>query len=105
MVTSESYVELVKRGYSRANQEGVRSYPVIGYEIFRLDQVQQRARRNEAELFRQLTLIFDWNMPRRQRDAYLNKTRQRLDADTYRPDKNHALDEPELSDHDRIYPH
>ena len=73
MLTSESYVELVNRGYSRSQQEGNRSYPVACYEVFLLSQAQERAKNKEAALFRQLIEIFDWDMPRRQRNAYLRK--------------------------------
>ncbi|UHG90463.1 PAS domain-containing protein [Spirosoma oryzicola] len=38
-----------------------------------LTQAQQRANRREIELFRQLNDIFDWNIPRRQRNAYIKK--------------------------------
>lgn len=73
MLTSESYIELVNRGYSRSRQEGSRPYPVACYEIFMLTQAQERAKSKEAALFRQLGEIFDWNMPRRERNAYLRK--------------------------------
>ena len=73
MLTSESYVELVNRVYSRTNQDGNRPYPVACYEIFMLQQAQDRAKRKEADLFRKLGDIFDWNMSRQQRNAYLKK--------------------------------
>ncbi|WP_460979978.1 PAS domain-containing protein [Spirosoma knui] len=73
MVTSESYVELVNRVYSRSQQDGCRPYPVACYEIFMLRQAQERAQRKEANLFRQLGDIFDWNLSRRQRNNYVKK--------------------------------
>lgn len=73
MLTSESYVELVNRGYSRSQQDGSRSYPVAAYEVFLLTQAQQRAKDKEAALFCQLIDIFDWNVPRRLRNLYLRK--------------------------------
>jgi PAS domain S-box-containing protein len=73
MFTSESYVELVSHGYSQASQAGNRPYPVACYEIYKLDQAQQRAKRTEADLFRQFGVIFDWDMTRQQRNAYLKK--------------------------------
>ncbi len=73
MLTSESYVELVNRGYSRSQQDGSRPYPVACYEVFLLSQAQQRAKNKEAALFRQLADIFDWDLPRRKRNAYLRK--------------------------------
>lgn len=73
MVTSESYVELVNRVYSRSQQDGSRAYPVACYEIFLLDRAQQLAKRKEANVFRQLAHIFDWDLPRWQRNSYLRK--------------------------------
>ncbi|MFD2573243.1 PAS domain-containing protein [Spirosoma soli] len=73
MITSESYIELVNRVYSRSQQDGNRPYPVACYEIFMLTQAQERAKRKEANLFRQLGDIFDWDMSRRQRNSYLKK--------------------------------
>ncbi|QHV94362.1 PAS domain-containing protein [Spirosoma endbachense] len=73
MLTSESYSELVNKVYNRSRQEGNRSYPVACFEIFMLEQAQQRASRKEVQLFRQLGEIFDWNMPRRQRNTYVKK--------------------------------
>lgn len=76
MIESESYIELVNRVYSRSKQEGSRSYPVACYEIYLLTQAQERAKRREANVFRQLGEIFDWDMPRRQRNVYLKKLKQ-----------------------------
>ena len=73
MVSSESYVELVKSGYSRANQDGSRPYPVACYEIFMLYQSQERAKRQEVGLFEQLSTIFDWDLSRKRRSAYTKK--------------------------------
>ncbi|CCH55570.1 Blue-light-activated protein Includes: RecName: Full=Blue-light-activated histidine kinase [Fibrisoma limi BUZ 3] len=75
MTTSESYVELINRVYSRSRQEGSRSYPVASYEVFLLSQAQERAKRKEADLFRKLGDIFDWQMSRRQRNGYLKSMR------------------------------
>lgn len=38
-----------------------------------LSRAQQRAKQREVMLFRQLTEIFDWTMPRRQRNGYVKK--------------------------------
>ncbi|QJW88949.1 PAS domain-containing protein [Spirosoma taeanense] len=76
MHISESYAELVNRVYSRSRQEGSRSYPVACYEIFMLTQAQERANRKEMALFEQLSEIFDWDLSRRQRNAYRNKLNQ-----------------------------
>ncbi|MBC3788374.1 PAS domain-containing protein [Spirosoma utsteinense] len=73
MLSSESYIELVNRGYSRAQQHGNRPYPVASYEIFMLDQAQHRAKRKEAAVFQALSDIFDWKLPRQQRNGYLKK--------------------------------
>ncbi len=73
MLTSESYIELVNRGYSQARQDGSRAYPVACYEIFMLNRAQQRATQREIALFQQLTEIFDWDMSRRQRSSYQKK--------------------------------
>lgn len=69
MLSSESYVELVNRG----QQDGSRPYPVACFEIFRLDQAQQRAKRIEAEAFQKLSGVFGWNLPRGQWNAYLKE--------------------------------
>ena len=73
MVTSETYAELVTKAYGRAQQDGCKPYPVAAYEIFMLAQAQQRATRKEVDLFCQLGEIFDWNMARRERNAYTKK--------------------------------
>jgi PAS domain S-box-containing protein len=73
MLSSESYVELIKSGYSRSQQDGYRAYPVACYEIFMLSQAQERAKRHEAALFEQLSTIFDWHLSRKKRSSYLNK--------------------------------
>lgn len=73
MLTSESYVELVNRVYSRSQQDGCRPYPVACYEIFMLRQAQERAQRKEVSVFRQLNDIFDWNLSRKQRNRYIKK--------------------------------
>ena len=70
---SERYPEFVNQRSGRAYQEGAHPYPVICYEIFMLDQAQRRSARNEADLFRQLSVDFDWNITRRQRSNYLTK--------------------------------
>ncbi len=75
MLSSESYVELIKSGYSRSQQDGNRPYPVACYEIFMLSQAQERAKRQEAGLFEQLSTIFDWDMSRKRRSVYLKKLR------------------------------
>ncbi len=73
MITSESYTELVSRAYNRSQQDGNRSYPVACFEIYMLTQAQERAKRKEAALFRQLGDIFDWDISRRQRNGYIKK--------------------------------
>ena len=70
---SEPYAEEVNEQYGRAYQEGEHPYPVLCYEIFMLNQAQQRAARHEADLFAQLSVDFDWNITRRQRSDYLTK--------------------------------
>ncbi|GAB3889290.1 hypothetical protein GCM10028825_23660 [Spirosoma agri] len=59
--------------YGHSQKEGHRSYPAACFEISLLVQAQQRASRKEVALFNQLTELFDWNMSRRQRNAYSKK--------------------------------
>lgn len=73
MLSSESYIELVNKGYSQAQQDGSLQYPVACFEIFRLDQAQQRARRKETEVFQKLSDTFGWSLARQQRNAYLKE--------------------------------
>jgi PAS domain S-box-containing protein len=73
MLSSESYVELVSQAYNRAQQDGSRRFPVACFEIFMLDQAQQRAKRREAEVFQKLSETFGWHLPRWQRNGYLKE--------------------------------
>ena len=73
MHTSDSYSELVNRMYGHSQKEGHRSYPATCFEISLLVQAQQRASRKEVALFNKLSEIFDWNMSKRQRNAYSKK--------------------------------
>ena len=73
MLISESYAELATQAYSRSQQDGNRPYPVACYEIFMMAQAQQRAERRESELFSQFGDMFDWDIPRRQRNLYLKR--------------------------------
>ena len=73
MFVSDSYGEFINHVYSRSQQDGSRPYPVRSYEVFLLDQAQQRAKRREENLFRKLADIFDWNLSTQQRNAYVRK--------------------------------
>lgn len=64
---------MLNSGVNRPADEGARSYPVAAMEITLLDLAQQRATRQEANIFRQLCFIFDWQLTARQRNRYLRR--------------------------------
>ncbi|GAA4455017.1 hypothetical protein GCM10023189_22310 [Nibrella saemangeumensis] len=76
MNLSDSYMELVNRGYSRAGSEGCQPYPALSYEIFLLDQARHKARQKELAQLEAFQMTFDWQLSRRQRQGYLKSLRQ-----------------------------
>ncbi|GAA4395092.1 hypothetical protein GCM10023187_01590 [Nibrella viscosa] len=71
MNVSDSYMELVNRGYSRAWNEGAQPYPALCYEIFLLDHARHKARQKELALLDAFQQRYDWQLTRRQRQGYL----------------------------------
>ncbi|GAB3763961.1 PAS domain-containing protein [Spirosoma pomorum] len=78
MLTSASYIELINRIYSQAQQDGFRPYPVACYEVFMLAQGRDKALDRELLFFQQLSDLFEWRLSRRQQQEYLNSLKAGL---------------------------
>ncbi|MEZ0539392.1 PAS domain-containing protein [Fibrella arboris] len=71
MIFSQAYADMLQYSHSRCHTDGQRTYPSPCLEIYLLQQAQQKAKRKESTIFGQLINIFDWNLTRKQRKAYV----------------------------------
>ena len=87
MELSSSYVEMLISGAKGLPADGCRSYPLASLEIMLMDHAQHRAHNREAAVFRQLCLIFDWQLTRLQYNRYQRQLRQGYTLVLTDPDK------------------
>lgn len=76
MKLSSAYSEMILSGLNGVGNDGCRSYPVASLEIMLMDYAQHRALNKEADVFRQLCLVFDWQLTPSRQNRYLRQLRQ-----------------------------